>query len=241
MMIRKRLTCSALGILAGLSQLEYSQAQLIGNRNVGSAPGGIQQSTPGGRLGNRPSSFRTPTGGAGGFPQPNPAAAQNAGGANNPGGLARQDSRFIRGNRQKGDFVGSNRTELKGFVGATQAVGVGTAPVAANNVRVETGSLRTNRPLPPLSKSGMYYPKLDLNSLVEDQESEWIANPRRFEQLQERVRERTNSVVSIRSEAGEVVVQGEVMSKRESELIETIIGFEPGVDRVRNELVIRGR
>jgi hypothetical protein len=87
----------------------------------------------------------------------------------------------------------------------------------------------------------MYYPKLDLNSLVEDQESEWIANPRRFEQLQERVRERTNSVVSIRSEAGEVVVQGEVMSKRESELIETILGFEPGVDRVRNELVIRGR
>jgi hypothetical protein len=87
----------------------------------------------------------------------------------------------------------------------------------------------------------MYYPKLDLNSLVEDQESELIANPRRFEQLQERVRERTNSVVSIRSEAGEVVVQGEVMSKRESELIETILGFEPGVDRVRNELVIRGR
>jgi hypothetical protein len=31
------------------------------------------------------------------------------------------------------------------------------------------------------------------------------------------------------------------MSKRESELIETILGFEPGVDRVRNELVIRGR
>jgi hypothetical protein len=24
-------------------------------------------------------------------------------------------------------------------------------------------------------------------------------------------------------------------------LIETILGFEPGVDRVRNELVIRGR
>lgn len=241
MMIRKQMACCALGILAGLSQMEYSQAQLIGNRTVGQAPGGIQQSTPGGRLGNRPSSFRTPPGGAGGFPQPNPAAAQNAGGANNPGGLARQDSRFVRGNRQKGDFVGSNRTELKGFVGATQAVGVGTAPVAADNVRIETGSLRTNRALPPMGKSGMYYPKLDLNSLVEDRESELIANPRRFEQLQERVRERTNSVVSIRSEAGEVVVQGEVMSKRESELIETILGFEPGVDRVRNELVIRGR
>ncbi|MFN7795538.1 MAG: BON domain-containing protein [Planctomycetota bacterium] len=36
-----------------------------------------------------------------------------------------------------------------------------------------------------------------------------------------------------------VVLRGEVSSRRDSELIEAILGFEPGVDRVRNELVIR--
>jgi len=236
----KRLIGLALALVGGCVEVQSAQAQLIGNRKVGSAPGGIQQTTPGGRLGNSPSSFRTPTGGGTGFPQPNPAAAQNAGNTNNPGGLARQDSRFVRGNRQRGDFVGSNRTDLKGFVGATQAVGVGTAPIAANNVRIETGSPRTNRPLGPLGKSGMYYPKLDLNSIVED-EGEVLASPQQLERLQERVRERSNSSIQLTFEAGVAVVRGQVASKRESDLVETLLGFEPGVDRVRNELVVRGR
>jgi osmotically-inducible protein OsmY len=59
--------------------------------------------------------------------------------------------------------------------------------------------------------------------------------------LQERVRERTDAAVRIEQEGGVVVLRGEVSSKRESDLIETMLGFEPGVDRVRNELVIQGR
>ena len=233
----------SLGCVGCFWTCESAEGQLIGNRNVGSAPGGIQQTTPGGRLGNRPSSFRTPPGAPGmNMGQPNPGNNQGGTarpGDNNPGGLARQDSRFVRGNRQKGDFVGSNRTELKGFVGASQAVGVGNAPVATSNLRLETGSPRTNRPLGPLGKSGMYYPKLDLTSMADDQGSEVLADPRRFERIQERVRERTNSSVVIVQEGGVVVLRGEISSRRDSELIETILGFEPGVDRVRNELVIR--
>jgi len=237
--------CASLGLVGVVCTTETSQAQLIGNRNVGSAPGGIQQTTPGGRLGNRPSSFRTPTGAPPmNMGQPNPGnnpAATTRPGENNPGGLARQDSRFIRGNRQRGDFVGSNRTELKGFVGASQAVGVGSPPIATSNLRIETGDPRANRPLGPLGKSGMYYPKLDVSSMVDDQDIEQIADPRRFERLQERVRERTDAAVRIEQEGGVVVLRGEVSSKRESDLIETMLGFEPGVDRVRNELVIQGR
>jgi hypothetical protein len=85
----------------------------------------------------------------------------------------------------------------------------------------------------------MYYPKLDLTSMEEDQGSELIADPRRFEKMQERIRERTDASVRISQEGGVVVLRGEVSNKRDSELIETIIGFEPGVDRVRNELVIQ--
>jgi osmotically-inducible protein OsmY len=85
----------------------------------------------------------------------------------------------------------------------------------------------------------MYYPKLDLTSIADDQGSEVLADPRRFERIQERVRERTNASVSIVQESGVVVLRGEVSNRRDSELIEAILGFEPGVDRVRNELVIR--
>lgn len=242
-MLKRILIVGSAIFAAGLYPSAEAKGQLIGNRKVGSAPGGIQQSTPGGRLGSSPSSFRTPTGGGTGFPQPNPGqsgAGANNSGANNPGGLARQDSRFVRGNRQRDDFVGSNRTELKGFVGATQAIGVGTAPIAANNVRIETGNLRSNRPLPPLGKSGMYYPKLDLNSIVVE-DAEVITNPRQFERFKERVRERTDSEIEITMESGVAVIRGEVGSKRDSELLEAMIGFEPGVDRVRNELTVRGK
>jgi len=87
----------------------------------------------------------------------------------------------------------------------------------------------------------MYYPKLDVSSMVDDQDIEQIADPRRFERLQERVSERTDAAVRIEQEGGVVVLRGEVSSKRESDLIETMLGFEPGVDRLRNELVIKGR
>jgi hypothetical protein len=228
--------------------LKHSQAQLIGNRTVGAASGGIQQTTPGGLLGNSPSSFRTPTGAGTGFPptggtgapQQNPSANQNPGGTNNPGGLARRESRFIRGNRQRGDFVGANRTDLRGFVGATQAVGVGNGSIATNNIQIETGSPRINRPLPPLSKSGMYYPKLDLNSIAQG-EVEVLVSPTQVIEIQERIRQRSNPGVSVVFEGGYAVLRGEVSSNREAELIETMLGFEPGVDRVRNELVVRGK
>jgi hypothetical protein len=56
----------------------------------------------------------------------------------------------------------------------------------------------------------MYYPKLDVSSMVDDQDIEQIADPRRFERLQERVRERTDAAVRIEQEGGVVVLRGEV-------------------------------
>ena len=232
-------------------QSELSQAQLIGNRTVGASPGSIQQRTAGGRMGANPSSVRNRVAGTPGFANPpNPGGIPggnpggNAGGAtgpgsNNPGGLARQDSRFIRGNRQRGDFVGSNRTDLTGFVGSTQAVGVGNAPSATSTLRIETGSARTNRPLGPLGKKGMYYPKLDLESL-EEGGPEVLLPANQLDEIQERLRQQGNPGIQVGLESGVAVLRGEVASKRDSELIEAMLGFEPGVDRIRNELRVRG-
>jgi len=41
-------------------------------------------------------------------------------------------------------------------------------------------------------------------------------------------------------ESGVAVLRGEVATERDSELIEAMLGFEPGVDRIRNELRVRG-
>ncbi len=236
-------------------QSESSQAQLIGNRTVGASPGSIQQRTAGGRMGANPTSVRNrvagtpgfanppnPGGIPGGFPGGNPGgnAGGSAGqGSNNPGGLARQDSRFVRGNRQRGDFVGSNRSDLTGFVGSTQAVGVGNAPSATSTLRIETGSARTNRPLGPLGKKGMYYPKLDLESL-EDGGPEVLLPANQLGDIQERLRQQVNPSIQVGLESGVAVLRGEFATERDSELIEAMVGFEPGIDRIRNELRVRG-
>jgi hypothetical protein len=86
----------------------------------------------------------------------------------------------------------------------------------------------------------MYYPKLDLNSIAQD-EVEVLVSPTRVIEIQERIRQRSNPGVSVVFEGGYAVLRGEVSSNREAELIETMLGFEPGVDRVRNELVVRGK
>ncbi|MCY3005638.1 MAG: BON domain-containing protein [Planctomycetota bacterium] len=220
-----------------------SEAQMFGNRNVGSSSGSIQKTTAGGRLGSNPSSVRNRVASTPGVANP-PNTGSNAGGGagpgtNNPGGLAKPDSRFVRGNRQRGDFVGSNRSDLNGFVGSTQAVGVGNVAAATNTMRLETGSAKANRPLGPLGKKGMYYPKLDLSSFDEG-ETEVLVPSSQLSQIEERIRQQGNAGIQLRLEAGVAVLRGEVATKRDSELIESMLGFEPGVDRIRNELKVRG-
>ena len=247
-MTKRNVWIAGISVAIGICvQSESSQAQLIGNRTVGATPGSIQRSTAGGRMGANPSSVRNRVAGTPGFanpPNPGGIPGGNAGGSaspgsNNPGGLARQDSRFIRGNRQRGDFVGSNRTDLTGFVGSTQAVGVGNAPSATSTLRIETGSTRPNRPLGPLGKKGMYYPKLDLESLDQG-EPELLSPANQFGEIQERLRQQGNPGIQVGLESGVAVLRGEVATERDSELIEAMLGFEPGVDRIRNELRVRG-
>ena len=246
-MTKRNVWIAGISVSIGIClQSESSQAQLIGNRTVGATPGSIQRSTAGGRMGANPSSVRNRVAGTPGFANP-PNPGGNPGntggstgpGSDNPGGLARQDSRFIRGNRQRGDFVGSNRSDLTGFVGSTQAVGVGNVPSATSTLRIETASARPNRPLGPLGKKGMYYPKLDLESLDQG-EPEVLVPSNQFGEIQERLRQQGNPGIQVGLESGVAVLRGEGATERDSELIEAMLGFEPGVDRIRNELRVRG-
>ena len=184
--------------------------QLIGNRSVGTAPGFNQPRTPGG----------------------NPGVSNNL--------SPSISGRFIRGNRSRNDFVGSNRTDQQGFVGSTQAIGVGRVPSSVEGLRAAT-QRNVNRPLPAQPSTGLYYPKLEIDFSEEDasdkdEQTTRVATV--FSQTQERVAKVAGANVSVVRVGGLAIVRGVVTDKRTADLIVTLLGFEPGVDQVRNEMQI---
>ncbi len=165
---------------------------------------------------------------------------------NAAGGVAGQNSgiltgseRFVRGNRSRRDFVGADRDEAEGFVGASQAIGVGRVRSATEGLRIETtNETRINRPLPRQPAKGMYYPRLeiDLDETAADTQSQAasVANTK----LQSRVERIAGSAVTLAVEDRVAILRGSVGSRKDAEMLAAILSFEPGIDAVRNELRI---
>ena len=216
---------------------DSASAQLFGNRTIGT-PAGTQGPSPfgGNNGGSRvavPSMGSLATGQAG-------AAQGAAGGA----GLLDGNERFVRGNRSRQDFVGTGRNDLTGFVGTNQAIGVGRVPAASDSFRLEAvNAARVNKPLPKQPTKGMYYPRLvfDTTNVRDESESNSgiAADPTYLTELQRRVVNAGGVDVKVVVIGSTAVLQGTVDSKRTAELIATILSFEPGVDKVDNQLAVR--
>lgn len=208
--------------LANVWQPTCAQGQLIGNRSIGTAPGSLAR-TPGLRGATPPNT---------GMP-PSDQGLPTLGIMSDP---AMANSRFIRGNRSRQEFVGSNRTELSGFVGSEQAIGVGRVPTAVENLRVEsTSPARVNRPLPPQPAKGMYYPRLEIGFVAAARLEESLAQPIDSDLLQ-RVQRVAGHDVQVSVSSGRATLSGNARSKRAAELAEQLLLFEPGIDRVDNQL-----
>lgn len=201
--------------LIAVAGYEPSEArgQLIGNRAVGVAPG---------------------------FNQPR-SAGGNQGGSNNLSPTI--SGRFVRGNRARNDFVGSNRTDQTGFVGSTQALGVGRVASAVEGLRIQN-QRGANRPLPMQPATGLYYPRLAIDFPVGNDTNESSETADRaetvFEEAQYRVSKVTGANVNVVRVGGLAIARGVVKDERTADLIVTLLGFEPGVDQVRNEMQILG-
>ena len=201
-------------ICLALSCCSFSQAdaQLFGQRSVGNPI-----NSPSNRAGSNSNS---------------PASV-------GPGvGMLDGSERFVRGNRSRRDFVGSDRNEQSGFVGAGQAIGVGRVPSATEGLRIETSNaLRLNRPLPPQAKKGIYYPRLELGFDAPD-----TLVSRDGDVADQRLRARIASVagdgLSIDIAGRTATLTGSVESHRASELVEQLLSFEPGIDRIQNQLQV---
>ena len=193
-------------------------AQLIGNRTLGAPALSLQQQRAG-----------------------TAAAATSAGGASvgATSGLQGANARYLRGNRSRQDFVGSNRTDLSGFVGSGQAIGVGRVPTTAETLRLETAKAdRINRPLPPQPAKGMYYPRLSLESDSETSNMLPSIGPA-SQEVTERIAEFSKGRANVSMAGTTAVLRGTVSSNREAELLAQLLSFEPGIDRVKNELVVK--
>ncbi len=198
--------------------LSCATAQLVGNRTLGSPALSLQQQ----RAGTAPTT-----------------AAPGGTSVGAASGLQGANARYLRGNRSRQDFVGSNRTDLSGFVGSGQAIGVGRVPTAAETLKLETSKAdRINRPLPPQPAKGMYYPRLTLESASETSSelpNIGPASPSATERIAEFSKGRANVSMS----GTTAILRGTVASSREAELLAQLLSFEPGIDRVKNELVVK--
>ena len=148
-------------------------------------------------------------------------------------GQVQGNERFLRTNRRRGDFVGADRFEARGFVGSEQ--GRTSGPVLQSTVGVRPAQDRSrqiNQPLPALARNQMYYPVLQpefevggvrtLELLIRD-----LENPAYFD---------ASNRYEVRVEGRRAILRGVVADARQRDLAELLVSFEPGISEVVNEL-----
>ena len=211
-------------LTAVLLQQEKTYAQLIGNRPTSSPTSSFQQ---------RPTNSLTApsigTGLAGGLSPLSPIIT-----------LQNGPKRYLRGNRARQDFVGSNGSDLTGFVGSEQALGVGRVPSAADSLRLETTrSARINQPLPKQPAKGMYYPRLEIAFDIASSQGELLSVGDASMDILERVSQLSAGSATVTMSGTTAILRGTVNSARTSELLSQLLSFEPGIDGVKNELLVK--
>ncbi len=184
---------------------------------------------------------------------------------NSQSGILRGNERFLRSNRTRRSFVGSDRTEQKSFVGSQQAIATGQVRPATEGLRIETtDTRRINRPMAPQPARGMYYPRLELDldvpAYVDRDKKDQYLNQEPIlpcdacgnqasqidvgntaKRIQERVRRVAGPNVHISVIDATAVVNGSVDSDRTLDLLTAMLEFEPGIDQIRNEVRVAGQ
>jgi len=225
-----------MSLVALLLQPQFAAAQLIGNRAIGAPAASLSQQRAASSA--PPSNIGIGLANTGGIGQA----------ANAIGSLGTRmqvnNTRFVRGNRSSQDFVGSNRMDLDGFVGSGQAIGVGRVPSAVENLRIETTKTKINRPLPPQPAKGMYYPRLEIDfetTMASQNEGlvEGLAEGPASQDVSDRVSQFSGGNASVRMAGSTAILRGRVNTIRTSELLVQLLSFEPGIDRVKNELLVQ--
>jgi hypothetical protein len=115
---------------------------------------------------------------------------------------------------------------------------VGRVPTAAENLKIEaTKADRINRPFPTQPSKGMYYPRLTIEPLRKSSEELPRIGPA-SPAVSERISELSKGHANVTMNGTTAILRGTASSNREAELLAQLLSFEPGIDRVANELTI---
>ncbi|TWU38485.1 hypothetical protein [Novipirellula artificiosorum] len=158
-------------------------------------------------------------------------------------GVVEGDERFLRDNRSRNDFVGSNRGALQGFVGSEQAIGVGRVRTSVESLRDPPDlSTQINRPLPRLRRGTMYYPRLSIDGF--DLSSKSFAATvvsKRDIKLQSLLTQTAGSNIQIEHQGDRTILRGSVASEQMAEKLRILASFEPHIHQIESQLTIANR
>ncbi len=212
---------------------QTASAQLFGDREVGGSLS--RRPTPG--QSSRPSSQTRPSSTQ--RSQTNRttmASGDERPGFESVGQMVDDNARFIRGNRDAGDFVGSDLGDSQTFVGMQQTDIEADLSSAVDELLIEETpdvNLGTQPVIPP--RMLLNAPRLQVGFDFTPRQPDVVSA-----QLTRRVGLTLSSDASNRIEVsmedGVAILRGEVVSERDRKLAGILVGFEPGVARVRNEI-----
>jgi hypothetical protein len=161
-----------------------------------------------------------------------------------PGGGSQANPRFVRGNRRQVGFIGLDRTDARSFVGAAQAIAPSAGAGRGTNVTVARprSSGNVNVALKPAPRNAQYQPTLELASEDTDDvellpaPNEPVQFSQRLTTMLQRLPALQESQIRVSLQGDVAVLDGSVASADQNELVEQLLLFEPGVDRVESRL-----
>lgn len=160
--------------------------------------------------------------------------------------------RFVRGNRDASDFVGTDSSKARHFVGSEVATSAAAASrLSTRPVRVETGpdaNRAAGASSSRASRGGMYSPRLTLGfepaprapAEVSTSLSRQLATSLTSRLGSAFAKDRIRSI-EVSLEDGKATLRGTVPSERERTLAALLALFEPGISEVQNQLVVKSR
>lgn len=153
-----------------------------------------------------------------------------------PGGTIQTNSRFLRGNRGRGEFVGTDAGDRRTFVGSQQGRTGGPVLSAVAGLRPETDrSSRINRTLRDAKRNQPYPPRIELGFTVPADPGLTFPRLLRRELENPRYFSSTNRF-SVSVEGRTAILRGVVADAKERDLAALLVSFEPGISQVKNEL-----
>ena len=155
-------------------------------------------------------------------------------GSMNAVGAVDSSRRFVRGQRRAGEVVGVNTAATRSFVGKEQASPGGVVASSVTGLR-EQRSRSVNQPR-RISKKGRYPERLKIgfNTPTLQKGTEMAVSPKLMSIMAQR-----GIQIEVSAATHSAILRGVVPSEHDREIAELLVLFEPGIEKVENELTIR--